>query len=85
MAARIDKTRSKTVTGRILAVQEDRIRLETGSGQVLLLTLSNRAGAGHAQLQRWQQDGHRLRVTYQGQANLASGSVQAIEPATGEQ
>ncbi len=70
--------KSAVVTGRVMAVQEERLRLETETGQNLLLTLGRfaRLPADLADLLRSQA---LVRVTYTGQPNLVSGVVKKIE------
>ncbi len=67
-----------TVTGVVMAVQEQRFRLMTDSGQNLLLTLHNlaRLPASLPELQRSQAP---VRVTYQGQPNLSTGIARRID------
>ncbi len=69
---------SHVVTGRVLAIQEERLRLETDSGQNLLLTLGRfaRLPADLADLLRSQA---LIRVTYTGEPNLVSGVLKKIE------
>jgi hypothetical protein len=71
-------TKVHIVTGRILAVQEERLRIVTDTGQCLLLTLlkNARLPAGLAELQRTQAQ---VRVEYRGEPNLASGVVWRIQ------
>ncbi len=71
-------TKMHIVTGRILAVQEERLRIVTDTGQCLLLTLLKNASlpAGLAELQHTQAQ---VRVEYRGEPNLASGVVRKIE------
>ncbi len=66
------------VTGRILAVQEERLRINTFSGESLLLTLGafTRLPASLGDLLQSQA---LVRVVYEGVPNLASGMVRKIE------
>jgi hypothetical protein len=61
------------VTGRIIAVQEQRFRLLTDTGQVYLLTLGGQAGANADTLAHFQHDRTHLAVRFSGQPNLAGG------------
>lgn len=66
------------VTGRVVAVQEERLRLLANSGQALLLTLGKNAwlAADLGDLLHTQAP---VRVAYTGEANLVSGIVHRIE------
>ncbi len=68
----------EVVTGRIIAVQEERLRINTDSGESLLLTLGafTRLPASLGELQQSQAP---VRVVYEGEPNLASGVVRKIE------
>ncbi len=68
----------RTVTGVVMAVQEQRFRMMTDSGQNLLLTLHNlaRLPAGLSELQRARTP---VRVTYQGEPNLSTGIARRID------
>ncbi len=68
-------------TGRLAAVQEHRFRLTTDRGQSLLLTLSHGDGTDMETLNRWQADGTRVGVEYEGEPGLASARVHRIWPA----
>lgn len=68
----------EVVTGRILAVQEERLRINTDSGESLLLTLGAFARLP-ASLGDLQQSQAKVRVVYEGEPNLASGVVRRIE------
>ncbi|MBV9597416.1 MAG: hypothetical protein JOZ87_11160 [Chloroflexi bacterium] len=63
------------VSGRVIAHQEQRLRLLTDSGQVYLLTLTNRTRLGTDQLSDYQTRGARLAVRFDGQPNLTGGVV----------
>ncbi len=69
---------SHVVKGRILAVQEERLSLETDSGQNLLLTLGRFARLP-ADLSDLLHSQALVRVTYTGEPNLVSGVVKKIE------
>ncbi len=71
-------TERHIVTGRLIAVQEDRLRLVTDSGQNLLLTLRSDAHlpAGLGDLLHSQAA---LRVVYEGEPNMDNGIVKRIE------
>ncbi len=71
-------TKSHVVTGRVIAVQEERLRIMTDTGQNLLLTVGNRSRlpADLADLLHTQAP---VRVAYVGEANLVSGVVRRID------
>jgi hypothetical protein len=68
-----------TVQGHITIVQEQRFRLATAGGQVLLLTLTHNAPISHAGLVHLRDSGALVRVTYTGDPNTASAAAQAVE------
>ncbi len=68
------------VTGRIVAVQEERFRLMTDEGQTLLLSLPRLSRVGPNDLKRWHASQQRVRAVYTGRPNLVSGVVRSIEP-----
>ncbi len=70
----------QTATGYIIAVQEERFRLMTDSGDTLLLTLPNLARVSVPDLHRWHTDAAHVRVTFEGSPNLASGVARSIQP-----
>jgi formate dehydrogenase major subunit len=72
---------SKEVQGRITLVQEQRFRLVTDDGRVLLLTLAHNADAD---LRRLQQSGASVRVEYDGEPNFSSGVAHRVWPASPE-
>ncbi len=72
---------TRWATGRLAAVQEHRFRLTTDRGQSLLLTLSHGAGTDEETLHRWQADGTRIGVEYEGEPGLASAVAHQVWPA----
>ncbi|MBV9580178.1 MAG: hypothetical protein JO057_16445 [Chloroflexi bacterium] len=66
------------VTGRVIAHQEQRVRLLTDSGQVYLLTVANRAGLDAQELADFQVRGARLAVRFSGQPNLTGGIIDGM-------
>jgi hypothetical protein len=68
-----------TAQGHIIIVQEQRFRLETTGGQVLLLTLAHNAPISHQGLTRLRDSGALVRVTYTGDPNTASATAQSVE------
>ncbi len=72
---------SQTATGRILAVQEERFRFMTDSGDTFLFTLGRFTHVGMSDLRQWHREGIRLRLEYTGEPNLASGTACRIFPA----
>lgn len=61
------------MTGTIIALQEQRFRLRTDSGQVYLLTLSNDSRLDASALADFHQRGAHLAVRFTGQPNLTGG------------
>ncbi len=70
-------TESHIVTGRVIAVQEERLRLATDGGQNLLLTLRSDARLP-ADLGDLLQSQAQVRVVYEGEPNMDSGIVKRI-------
>ncbi len=68
------------VTGRIVAVQEERFRLMTEDGRTLLLTLPTFSRVGPDDLKRWHESQRRVRASYTGEPNVVSGVVRSIKP-----
>lgn len=65
------------LTGRIIAAQEQRFRLETESGNTMLLVIQNGArGAGI--LNSLVQSKNLVQVVFEGEPNLASGVARRI-------
>ena len=60
-------------TGLILAVQEQRFRLFTESGQSLLLTLANASRTRYEDLVAWKDRNQPVTVFYTGEPNFARG------------
>ncbi len=71
-------TKKHVVTGRVIAAQEDRLRIALESGENLLLTLGRftRLPASLLDLERSQA---RVQVTYTGEPNLTSGIIHHIK------
>ncbi len=71
-------TESNIVTGRVIAVQEERLRLAADGGQNLLLTLRSdtHLPADLSELLHTQAP---VRVVYEGEPNMDSGVVRRIE------
>ncbi len=67
----------RMITGRIVAVQEERVRLVTESGEVMLLTVSNQA-ARDVNLKDLTCSQQIVQVEFTGQPNLTSGIVRHI-------
>lgn len=67
-----------TVSGVVIAVQEQRFRMVSDSGQGLLLTLHNQARPPMV-LGDLQRTRARVRVTYQGEPNISGGVARRIE------
>ncbi len=67
-----------TAKGRITIVQEERFRLATESGQVLLLTLGHGARISQTDLILLRDSGALVSVTYTGEPNTAWATAQAV-------
>lgn len=61
-----------SVTGRITIVQEARFRLVDDAGIGYLFTLGRFSRAGPRQLERWRDEGVRVRVGYGGQPDMGA-------------
>ncbi len=68
-----------TAEGYITIVQEQRFRLATAGGQVLLLPLAHTSPVTFGDLIQLRDSGARVRVTYSGEANTAEAAVHGIE------
>ena len=68
-------------SGRIIAVQEQRFRLATDNGQVLLLRLGHDADTDAAQLCELQEQGSQVTVEYAGAPNLTTGVARSVRTA----
>ncbi len=71
--------RRKQITGRIIAVQEQRFRLMVDDGRGFLLTAAKRS-VDLIELARLQNSGEPVRVAYTGEPNLASGVAYSVRP-----
>ena len=78
--ARVVTTERRRTAGRIIAVQEQRFRLQTESGQGLLLTLAVNANVDGQDLDRLRAAQTRIVVEYSGEPNLATGVAHRIRP-----
>lgn len=76
--ASITGTKMKTAIGYITVVQEERFRLQTDSGESLLLTLAKNASVGLDTLHGFLQNHIRVTLTYDGEPNLESGRAYSI-------
>ncbi len=79
------KTHETTVTGSIVAIQEERFRLIGREGQGYLLTLANPASNDLADLERWRRDQMLVSVRFSGEPNLASGVARSVRPSAGSE
>lgn len=68
-----------TIRGRIIAVQEQRLRLQAEDGRQLLLTLAHGVPVTIQDLRRLHDAGVHVVIHYAGEANTASASIQAIQ------
>ena len=66
------------ISGRIVSVQEQRLRLVTEAGQVYLLTLGRGARLDETGLAQLQRQGQPVTVEYTGEPNLASGVARRV-------
>lgn len=73
-------TARSTVQGKIIGLQESRLRLISTTGQGYLLTLSPFANVTTDNLRSWLQAGTIVTISYQGEPGLASGVARRIEP-----
>ncbi len=71
-------SKRSTVTGVVQAVQEQRFRMITDTGQSLLLTLHNLASIP-TDLGELQKAQAHIRVEYEGDPNLTSGVARKIQ------
>jgi hypothetical protein len=78
--ARVVTTARRRTTGRIIAVQEQRFRLQTENGQGLLLTLAVNANIDSQDLHRLRAAQTWILVEYSGEPNLATGVAYLIRP-----
>ena len=69
----VDYAQKVEITGRIIALQEQRFRFLTDTGQVYLLTLSADGRPDIDRLAQFQRRAAHLTVRFTGQPNLAGG------------
>jgi hypothetical protein len=67
-----------TAKGHITIVQEQRFRLATEGGQVLLLTLGKDAALSQTDLTLLRDSGALVSITYIGDPNTVGGAAQAV-------
>jgi urease accessory protein UreE len=72
-------TRKRNVIGELIAVQEQRFRIRTEDGKVLLLTLDNGVTC-QGERDLWCRSTVLVRVEFEGDPNLVSGLAKSIEP-----
>jgi hypothetical protein len=72
------------VQGRILLIQEDRLRLKTDDGPVVLLTLGKWSGVSSLELASMKQSQSHVEVEYEGQTNMESGKAVGIRRLNGD-
>ncbi len=70
---------SRTVTGHINVVQEERFRLMLDDGRNFLFTLGHGAGVDQPGLERLKKSGAHLRVEYSGEPDEVSGVAERVE------
>ena len=76
---------TRTATGYITIVQEQRFRITTDSGQSFLFTLAGNAPLHLSDLNRLQHAHTHVSVAYTGDPNLTSGVAHAVQPVDGWQ
>ncbi len=74
-----------TATGRVVVVQEERFRLKTDDGAVLLLTLKHDAAGDAVDFEHDVETAAHVAVGYEGEPNLESGVAHWVRrhPANG--
>ncbi len=68
-------------TGTIVAIQEERFRLETERGDGLLLTLANRSLVGMERMEQWYCSNTPVTIEYRGEPNRNTGIAYSVRPA----
>lgn len=71
----------QSITGTLIAIQEERFRLETENGEVYLLTIANRAPVDYRQMVEWYQNNVPVTAQFQGESNTVTGIVHIVRPA----
>jgi hypothetical protein len=66
------------ITGRVLAVQEQRFRLLTEGGQVYLLTLAHDAPLEAVDLRNFEQHKVEVTVDFEGEPNFTGGVARNV-------
>ncbi len=74
-------TRTKTIKGRIIQIQEERFRLLGETGQGFLFTLSHKASSTVDDLELWHKESMPVIVEYEGEPNLESGVARSVSSA----
>jgi hypothetical protein len=69
----------RSVAGELIAVQEQRFKIKTEDGRVLLLTLGNGVTCQGEQ-DLWCRSASLVHVEFEGDPNLVSGLAKLIEP-----
>ncbi len=67
-------------TGTIVAIQEERFRLETERGVGLLLTLANRSLISVERMEEWFCAGTQVTIEYRGEPNRVTGIAYCVRP-----
>ena len=78
MARGLPCGRNVLITGRVLAVQEQRFRLLTEGGQVYLLTLAHDAPLRQTDLCDFQERNVEVSVDFQGEPNFSGGVARNV-------
>lgn len=75
---RTQRAMPQTIEGRILIVQEDRVRLKTDDGGVLLLSLPHGCRWTMSELQRLHRENARVAVEYEGEPNTEEAALRSL-------
>jgi hypothetical protein len=74
-------TKTKTIKGHILQIQEERFRLLGETGQGFLFTLSHKASSTIDDLELWHKEKRPVIVEYEGEPNLESAVARSVSSA----
>lgn len=67
-------------SGRVIVIQEERFKLKTDAGAVLLLRLSHGANVNSLDLCRFHETNAYVHVEYVGNSNLTNAVAQTVRP-----
>lgn len=71
----------KKVAGRVIVIQEERFKLKTDAGDVLLLRLSRSANVDPLELCGFHENDEHVEVEYVGDSNLTNAVARKVRPA----